>query len=362
MLYEFVYPLRDYFFGFNVFRYITFRAAAAALTAFVLSLIIGPLVIRFLHRLDAKQTIKREGFSKLYKAHEAKEKTPTMGGVLILAAILFSVFLWADLRNPFVWLCSGGMIWLGLVGFVDDYLKLSKKNSKGLAGRIKMLGQIIFGLTVGSYLYLDSANWQQVHVPFFKDSFIVLGPWYVLFVCLVIVGSSNAVNLTDGLDGLAIGCTSMIALTYGILSYIAGNAKFSDYLQIPFVPGGGELAVICAAMLGAGIGFLWFNSYPASVFMGDVGSLSLGGALGLIAVLIKKELLLLIAGGVFVLEAVSVILQVSSYKLFKKRIFRMAPIHHHFQLQGVVESKVVIRFWIISILLALAALASLKLQ
>lgn len=362
MLYELLYPLRDYFFGFNVFRYITFRAALASITAFILSLILAPRIIRFLHQLDAKQTIEREGFSKLYKAHEGKQKTPTMGGILIIGAMVLSTLLWADLRNRYVWMCLAAILWLGFVGFWDDYLKLTKKNSKGMAGRIKILGQLVFGLAIGMYLYWDSPSWASIHVPYLKNYFLPIGVFYILFVCFVIVGSSNAVNLTDGLDGLAIGCTAMVALTYGILSYIAGNAKFSDYLQIPFVPGAGELAVFCSALLGAAMGFLWYNSYPASVFMGDVGSLGLGGVLGVIAIIIKKELLLLIAGGVFVIEALSVILQVASFKLFKKRIFLMAPLHHHFQLKGIAESKVVIRFWIVSMILALWALASLKLQ
>ncbi len=362
MLYELLYPLRDFFFGFNVFRYITFRAAMASITAFGACLLIGPFVIRFLANLNLRQTIEREGFSKLYAAHEGKQKVPTMGGLLIVGSLLVSTLLWADLRNLFVWLALGVTLGMGFVGFVDDYLKLKEKNSKGLKARIKFIGQWMLGLGVGVFLYFDSPNWQNIHVPFVKQLVWLAAPVYVLLVACVIVGSSNAVNLTDGLDGLAIGCTSMIAFFYSIVSYLSGHAKFSGYLQIPFVPGAGELTVFCGALLGASMGFLWFNSHPASVFMGDTGSLGLGGALGAVAVFTKKELLLFIVGGIFVLEALSVILQVVSYKLRRKRIFLMAPIHHHFQLRGLSESKVVIRFWIVSVILVLVGLSSLKLQ
>ncbi len=362
MLLEFLYPLRDYFFGFNVFRYITFRSAMAGITAFVICLVLGPPIIRFLSRLNAKQTIERAGFQALYTEHAGKEKVPTMGGLIIISSVVISNLLWMDLKNQYVWLCLLIVVWLGAVGFIDDYLKLTKKNSKGLTAINKFVGQTLLGLGIGVFLYLHSPVWRDVAVPFYKSWFITLGIFYIPFVALVIVGASNAVNLTDGLDGLAIGCTLMIALTYGVFSYVTGHAAFSRYLQIPFIAGAGELAVFCAVLFGAGMGFLWFNSHPASVFMGDVGSLSLGGALGAIAIFTKKELLLVIVGGVFVMEAVSVILQVSSFKLRQKRIFRMAPIHHHFQLAGLKETKVVIRFWIISILLALLGLATLKLQ
>ncbi|PIU40566.1 MAG: phospho-N-acetylmuramoyl-pentapeptide-transferase [Candidatus Omnitrophica bacterium CG07_land_8_20_14_0_80_50_8] len=362
MLYYFLYPLRDFFFGFNVFRYITFRAAMASITAFVVSLFIGPFVIRFLHRLELKQTVQRDGFSKLYKAHAGKDEVPMMGGLLILGALATSTLLWADLGNRYVWICLLVMSWLGLVGFTDDYLKFLKKDSKGLKAAAKLLGQVSISAGLGLFLYFDSTGWQEIHVPFLKDFVITLGPFYVLFAVLVVTGASNAVNLTDGLDGLAIGCTAMIALAYGLLSYVTGNIKISEYLHVPFVPGAGELTVFCLALFGAGMGFLWFNSHPASVFMGDTGSLSLGGALGAVALFTKKELLLLIIGGVFVVEALSVILQVASFKCRKKRVFLMAPIHHHFQLKGFSESKVVIRFWIVSLILALVGLASLKLQ
>lgn len=362
MLYQLLYPLREYFFGFNVFRYITFRAAMAGITAFIVCLVIGPGIIRLLAKLNLKQTIERDGFAALYDEHAGKEKVPTMGGVMILGAILLSTLLWADLNNRYVWLCLLVALWLGGVGFVDDTLKLAKKNSKGLAVANKFIGQAIIGLGIGVFLYRDSPVWSDVALPFFKDWFLVLGPFYILFVALVITGASNAVNLTDGLDGLAIGCTLMIALTYALFSYVTGHAAFSHYLQIPYIAGAGELAVFCAVLFGAGIGFLWFNSHPATIFMGDVGSLGLGGALGAVAIFTKKELLLVIVGGIFVLEAVSVILQVGSFKLRQKRIFRMAPVHHHFQLGGLKETKIVIRFWIISILLSLLGLATLKLQ
>ncbi len=362
MLYQFLYPLREYFFGFNVFRYITFRAAMAGITAFVITLLIGPWMIRFLSRLNLKQTIEREGFSALYKEHAGKEKVPTMGGLMILGSVLISTILWMDLKNRYVWLSLMIMTWLGLVGFVDDYLKLAKKDSKGLTALNKFVGQTLVGIGVGVFLYFDSPVWRDVAVPFAKSWFIVLGPAYIFFVALVLTGASNAVNLTDGLDGLAIGCTLMIALAYGAISYMTGHAAFSHYLQIPYIAGAGELAVFCTVLFGAGMGFLWFNSHPANVFMGDVGSLSLGGALGAVAIFTKKELLLVIVGGIFVMEAISVILQVGSYKIRKQRIFRMAPIHHHFQLGGLKETKVVIRFWIISILLSLLGLTTLKLQ
>ncbi len=362
MLYHLLYPLRDLFFGFNVFRYITFRAVFAGITAFVVCLFLGPRIIRFLHGLDLKQTIERAGFSKLYGAHQGKEKTPTMGGLIILGALVISTLLWADLANRYILLALFAVLWLGGVGFIDDALKLSKKNSKGLAAANKLIGQVVLGLALGLFLYFDSSAWNKVSVPFTKNIFIMMGPFYIVFVAVVLVGASNAVNLTDGLDGLAIGCTAMIALTYSVFSYVVGNARFAQYLQIPFVPGAGELAIFCAALFGAGLGFLWFNSHPASIFMGDVGSLSLGGALGVVAVFTKKEILLLIVGGVFVIEALSVILQIASYRFRGKRIFLMAPLHHHFQLKGLAESKVVIRFWVVSIILALWGLASLKLQ
>ncbi|MCG3176291.1 MAG: Phospho-N-acetylmuramoyl-pentapeptide-transferase [Candidatus Omnitrophica bacterium] len=362
MLYELLYPLRDLFFGFNVFKYITFRTGMAGITAFIVSVALGPMLVRRLAGIGAKQTIEREGFDRLYEAHKGKDKVPTMGGLLILAAVVSSTLLWGDMRNKYVWLCLGVMCALGAVGYVDDYLKLLKKDAKGLKALNKFIGQIGVGVTVGAILYLSSPDWHRITVPFVKHWFLALGPLYILFAAVVISGTSNAVNLTDGLDGLAIGCTLFIALAYGVFSYVTGHAVFSQYLQIPYIAGTGELTVFCAALFGAGMGFLWFNSHPASVFMGDVGSLALGGAIGAVALCTKKELLLVIVGGIFVMEAVSVMLQVGSYKLRRKRVFLMAPIHHHFQLTGLPESKVVIRFWIVSIILALFGVVTLKLQ
>ncbi len=361
MLLHLLYPLRDLFFGFNVFKYITFRAAMASLTAFFLSLLLGGPVIALLRRMNTAHRIERTGFEKISQQQKHKESVPTMGGILILGAVTLSCLLWADLKNPYFWIALLATLWLGAIGFADDFIKRFYNNAKGLQAFTKLTGQIALGVAVGFLLY-DAFGWDNVHVPFFKELIVRLGPFYILFVCFVLVGSSNAVNLTDGLDGLAIGCSIFIALTYAIFSYLTGNAIFSDYLNVPFVAGTGELTVFCAALVGAALGFLWFNSYPASVFMGDTGSLSLGGALGIVAILIKKELLLLLVGGIFVAEALSVILQVVSFKTRRKRIFLMAPLHHHFQLKGWPESKVVIRFWIVSVVLSLAGLASLKLM
>jgi phospho-N-acetylmuramoyl-pentapeptide-transferase len=279
----------------------------------------------------------------------------------MIGAVVLSCLLWGDLANRFLWIALLSIVWLGAIGFADDYLKLAFKNSKGLQAATKLAGQMGLGLAAGLFLY-QGIGWDTVQFSFLRDFAWTLGPFYVPFVCLVLVGSSNAVNLTDGLDGLAVGCTIFIAITYAGFSYLTGHAAFSGYLGLPFVPEAGELTVFCAALVGACLGFLWFNSYPANVFMGDTGSLSLGGALGVVAVLIKKELVLLVVGGVFVVEALSVILQVTSFKLRRKRIFLMAPLHHHFQLKGWSESKIVIRFWIVSVILALAGFATLKLR
>jgi len=294
--------------------------------------------------------------------HKDKAGTPTMGGLLIVTAIVISTLLWGDMTNKYVLLALVSIIWLCVVGFLDDYLKMKLKKSKGLTARSKFIGQIMLGLMLGLYVYFDPQIGKQLDTPFLKNLVMNLGIFYVLFTMTVIVGSSNAVNLTDGLDGLAIGCTIIVVLTYTALSYITGNAKISEYLNIIYIPGTGELAVFCAAMLGAGLGFLWFNCFPANVFMGDTGSLALGGAIGVVATFIKKELLLLIVGGIFVMEALSVIIQVTSFRFFRKRVFLMAPIHHHFQMKGWSESKVVIRFWIIGIILALVSLSTLKLR
>ncbi len=361
MLYHLLYPLRDHFFGFNVFRYLTFRAAGAAFTAFLISVVLGRPIIKMLKRMKIRASVYRQDCPGLYPYHRDKDGVPTMGGILILLAIVSSTLLWADLTNRYVHLVLISTCWLGMVGFLDDWIKLRSNSSSGLSARAKFYGQIIIGLALGTYLYLTSFS-TRLEVPFVKSVVIELGFFYVFFVCLVIVGSANAVNLTDGLDGLAIGSVTMVALTYAGLSYIAGHAKFSHYLQITSVPGSGEVAVFCAGVAGAGLGFLWFNSHPATVFMGDTGSMALGGAVGTVSVLIKKELLLLIVGGLFVVEALSVIIQVGSCRLRKKRVFLVAPLHHHFQMRGWAESKIIVRFWIVAAVLALIGLTTLKIR
>lgn len=362
MLYYLLYPLRGLWFGFNVFKYITFRAAMASLTAFLISLIFGPAIIRWLKDLNFGQTIRREYVESLYKLHEHKQGTPTMGGLLIILSIVVSTILWADVTNQYVLLTLASFLWLGLLGFTDDYIKVVKKRNLGLTAKTKLMGQFLLGLFVALYIMLYTPIPTMLSVPFVKHFALNLGAFYILFVILVLTSSSNAVNLTDGLDGLAIGCTIIAALSYSVLSYVTGNFKFSDYLNIFYLPGSGELAVFCSAMVGAGLGFLWFNSYPASIFMGDTGSLALGGGIGVVAIFIKKELLLFLVGGIFVIEALSVVLQVIWFKLTKKRLFLMSPIHHHFQLLGWSETKVIIRFWIIALVMALFSLATLKLQ
>lgn len=363
MLYYLLYPLRDFFAGFNVFKYITFRSAMAVLTAFFICVIFGSKVIRKLAAWHICAHVRnKEEVHGLYDLHHHKQGTPTMGGLLMVSAIILATLLWADVRNRYIFMSLISIFWLGTVGFVDDYLKLRFKRSKGLSARAKFIGQLILGVVVGVFIYLDAHSSTRLDVPFLKNLSVDLGIFYILFVMVVIIGSSNAVNLTDGLDGLATGCVLMVALSYGILSYLTGHLRFSQYLFIPYIEGVGELTVLCAAIVGACLGFLWFNCYPAAVFMGDVGALALGGAIGLVAVFIKKELLLVIVGGIFVLEALSVILQVASFKLRKKRIFKMAPLHHHFQMMGWPESKVIVRFWIVAVILALFMLTTLKLR
>lgn len=365
MLYYLIYPLHKLFFGFNVFKYITFRAAFAAVTSMLIAIVLGPWVIRKLYSMKIGQEIRKEECLPLYALHKTKEGTPTMGGILILFSVLVSTFLWADILNINVILAVFSLIWLGAIGFWDDYVKIKKKRSLGLTARMKFLLQIMLSLIIALILYFSpkmQAYATKLTVPFFREFIFDLGPFYILFLFLVLIGSSNAVNLTDGLDGLAAGCIIISGLALGIMSYIIGNVNFARYLQLLYVPGCGELAVFCASIVGAGLGFLWFNSYPAQVFMGDTGSLSLGGALGVVAILIKKELVLVIVGGIFVIEALSVIIQVASFKLTGKRVFRCAPIHHHFEMKGWAEPKVTIRFWIIAIIFALFSIATLKLQ
>ena len=359
MLYHLLYPLSSLFSGFNVFRYITFRCIGATLTAFIIVILSTPGFIRFVRRQQIGQVVRDDG----PETHFAKKGVPTMGGLLILLTIVVATFLWVNLENLYVWLLLGVTIWFGVIGFVDDFRKFRKKNSIGLSAGGKMILQIIGASTVGLFLYLHPGFDGHLSVPFLKNIRPDLGWGYIVFAVLVIVGASNAVNLTDGLDGLAVGPTVITSTVYLIFSYLAGHAILASYLQIPFVPGAGEVAVFCGALAGSSLGFLWFNTFPAQVFMGDVGSLALGGALGTVAIITKQEILLAIVGGIFVMEALSVILQVGFFKVSGgKRIFLMAPFHHHFEKKGWPEPKVVVRFWIISIILGLMALATLKLR
>jgi len=359
MLFHLLYPLHTTFSAFTVFRYITFRTIYASITALLISWLLGPWVIRKLRERQIGQYVRADGPA----AHTAKTGTPTMGGLLILFAVSVATLLWADLTNFFVWLVLLVTIGFGAIGFVDDYLMQVKKESRGLRGSVKLVLQVVIGLLATGLLYGRPDFDTHVSVPFLKDVAPDLGWAYILFATGVIVGTSNAVNLTDGLDGLAIGPVTVAATTYVVLAYVAGNVKIAQYLQIQYVAGSGELAVFCGALAGAGLGFLWYNAYPAQVFMGDVGSLPLGGALGTVAVVTKHEILLALVGGIFVVEALSVIFQVGFFKVTSgRRIFRMAPIHHHFELKGWPEPKVIVRFWIIAIILGLVAVSTLKLR
>ncbi len=346
--------------GFNVFQYLTLRAILGVLTALVISFVVGPLMIRRLSHYQIGQMVRDDG----PESHLSKAGTPTMGGALILVAIGISTLLWSDLGNRYVWVALLVTFAFGIIGFVDDYKKLVQRDPRGLIARYKYLWQSVAGLAAALFLYYtaESPVETQLIIPFVKDVVIDLGFGYVLLTYFVIVGTSNSVNLTDGLDGLAILPSVMVAGGLGVFAYLAGNAVFAKYLGIPFVPGVGEIVVLCGSLMGAGLGFLWFNTYPAQVFMGDVGALALGAALGVIAVLARQELALMIMGGVFVMETVSVILQVVSYKLTGRRIFRMAPLHHHFELKGWPEPRVIVRFWIVTIILVLVGLASLKIR
>jgi phospho-N-acetylmuramoyl-pentapeptide-transferase len=377
MLYYLFYEvLRPYFKALNVFRYITVRTAYASLTALFLSLVLGPWVIRKLQALQIGQFIREEG----PKSHQAKAGTPTMGGVLIVISTAVPTLLWADLKNAYVLLALGSMLAFGAIGFIDDYKKVVRKHNKGLSARAKMTYQILTSLLAGVVLLVllnRGVYSTQLVIPFFKNFqpdlvvHSILASRYfwplafvpfLLFIIVVVVGSSNAVNLTDGLDGLAIGCTIIAAGALTVLTYLTSNARFAGYLDIQYIPHAGELTVFCGSLVGASMGFLWYNAHPADIFMGDVGSLALGGTLGVIAVIIKQEVLLFFVGGVFVVEALSVILQVASYRLTSRRIFRMAPLHHHFELAGWSESKVIVRFWIAALIFALFALTTLKLR
>jgi phospho-N-acetylmuramoyl-pentapeptide-transferase len=345
---------------FAVFGYITLRTILAVLTALAISLLVGPVMIRRLTHHQIGQTVRSDGPA----SHLSKAGTPTMGGALIIVAIVTATLLWSDLGNRFVWLAVGVILAFGAVGWVDDWRKVMRRDPRGLPARWKLLWQSVAGFVAAGVLWTTASTpvETQLIVPFFKAVAIDLGIFYVVFTYFVIVGTSNAVNLTDGLDGLAIMPSAMVAAALGLMAYVTGNVVFSDYLQIPYVAGAGELAIFCGAIVGAGLGFLWFNAYPAQVFMGDVGALALGAALGLVAVVIRQEIVLFIMGGVFVLETVSVILQVASFRLTGRRIFRMAPIHHHFELKGWPEPRIIVRFWIISLVLVLVGLSTLKLR
>jgi phospho-N-acetylmuramoyl-pentapeptide-transferase len=358
MLYHLLYPLHTQFSALQIFRYITFRAIYATITALLISFILGPWLIEKLSALQIGQSIRKDG----PQSHFVKEGTPTMGGTLILLAVVLPTLLWTDLTNIYIWVTLLVTVGFGVVGFVDDYRKVRRRSSDGLSAREKMCWLMLIAAVAATILYLYPPFKTTLAFPFFKGLEPDLGLFYIPFALLVIVGASNAVNLTDGLDGLAIGPTIIASGTYLLFAYVAGNVRLADYLQISTVQGAGELAVLCGAMVGAGLGFLWFNTYPAQVFMGDVGSLSLGGALGTIAVITKQEIVLVIVGGIFVVEALSVVFQVTSFRLWGRRIFRMAPIHHHFELKGWPEPKIIVRFWIISIILALVALSTLKLR
>ena len=346
--------------SFNVFRYLTLRAILAVLTALLISFVIGPLMIRRLTRYKIGQTVRIDG----PESHLDKAGTPTMGGALILVAIAVATLLWADLQNRYTWVVLLTTLAFGVVGWIDDYKKLVHKDPKGLIARYKYFWQSVAGLAAAIFLYMNAITpaETQLVVPFVKEWVFDLGPWFILLTYFVIVGTSNAVNLTDGLDGLAIMPTVLVGGALGIFAYVTGHSQIADYLLLEYIPGVGEIAVFCGAIVGAGLGFLWFNTYPASVFMGDVGALALGAALGIVAVCVRQELVLFIMGGVFVIETVSVILQVASFKLTGKRIFRMAPLHHHFELKGWPEPRVIVRFWIITVILVLIGLASLKIR
>jgi len=360
MLYHLLYPLREYFFIFNVTKYVTFRVACAFVTSFLLVLFLWNITVKRLKRLKIQEKVDMYGNVHLESLHGGKKGTPTMGGLLILFSIIVSTFFWARLDSNFIWYSFFVMVALGLVGLKDDFMKT--RSGKGLKRSEKLFFQIIIGVTLGLFLVFDKNVSTTLDIPFFKKIALDLGFFYVFWVALVVVSTSNAVNFTDGLDGLAIGVIIVNCIVFVILSYVVSNVNFAEYLFVPYIKGAGELAVFSASIVGAGLGFLWFNSYPAQIFMGDVGALAIGGVIGAVALFVKKEFLLIFSGGVFVIEALSVVLQIFSVRLRGKKIFKAAPIHHHFQLLGWKESKIVIRFWIVSIMFAALALMTLKLR
>lgn len=361
-MFYFLHYFKDVSIFFNLFRYITFRSAGASITAFLLCLWLGPVCIAWLKKLRAVTDQERAYAESIHEHFKHKKDTPMMGGVLIVSSVVAATLLWGNLQNRFVWMMILVMLWFGFVGFLDDWLKMRSKSAAGLSSLTKLLGQLLMGLAIGIYLYMDPGFDKWLYLPLLKKGFFYLGWLLIPFVVLVLAGTSNALNLTDGLDGLAIGCTMFAATAFALITYVTGHFDFASYLAIPFVPEAGEVTVFCAALAGASAGFLWFNSYPAEVFMGDTGSLSLGGALGAIAVITKKEIVLFIVGGIFVWEALSVILQVASFKLRKKRIFLMSPFHHHLQRKGWPESKITVRLWIIAFILAIVGLSTLKVR
>ncbi len=358
MLYHLFFLFHTRITVFNVFRYITFRTVLAILSALLISFLITPRAIKKFQEWKVSNGTRED----VPERHEAKKGTPTMGGSVILIATIIPTLLWADMRNGYIWFAMATLVMFGAIGFADDFRKLKGQKNKGVSGRTKLLLQVVSALAVSLLIYFKGSFLTQLSIPFFKHATPDLGIFYVAVCVLIIVGASNGVNLTDGLDGLAIGPVITVSATFLLFAYLAGNIKFAEYLQIFYVRGAGELAILCGAMLGAGIGFLWYNAYPAELFMGDTGSLALGAGLGAIAVMIKQEFLLVIVGGIFVMESLSVIIQVLSFKCRGKRVFRMAPIHHHFELKGWNEEKIVVRFWIISIILGLVALSTLKLR
>ncbi len=358
MLYHILYPLHQTLSVFNVFRYITFRTVLAILSALILSFILTPRLIKKFNEWKIKSDTRED----VPERHAAKQGTPTMGGFVILVSTLIPTLLWADLRNYYIWIVTFVMVSFGWIGFVDDFKKLRNPKGKGITGRMKFLLQILFSLIAALLIYTQFGFNTSLTIPFFKNFTPNLGAFYIVLCLFIIVGTSNGVNLTDGLDGLAIGPVLTVTSTFMLFAYLVGNMIFAQYLQIFYVKGAGELSIFCGAMLGAGIGFLWYNAYPAELFMGDTGSLSLGASLATVAVIIKQEVLLVIAGGIFVMETASVIIQVLSFKWRGKRVFKMAPIHHHFELKGWNEEKIVVRFWIISVILGLIALSTLKLR
>jgi phospho-N-acetylmuramoyl-pentapeptide-transferase len=361
MLYKILYPLRDYFFGFNIFKYITFRAIAGCGTSFFLFMLFYPRFVNFLYKKGLLEKVKRKGCEELYKYHRDKEGIPTSGGILIIISTLISSILFCDISSPYVLLALSSLIFLGTVGYLDDISKV-KKSKKGLKKRYKLLAQLAWGLFLGFILYIKPDYPSTIEIPFFKHIYLDIGILYLVFTAVVVIGTSNAVNLTDGLDGLAIGAVIIASGAFAVMAYITGNVKFSSYLFISYVPGAGELTVFLSSLIGASVGFLWYNAYPAEIFMGDSGALALGGAIATAAIIIKKELLLLIIGGLFVIETISVLIQIFSFRIRRKKVFYFAPIHHHFQVKGWPEPKIIVRFWIISTLFALLSLLTLKIR